>query len=233
LKKISLLLVITLLVFVPIIWFTGFFPRLAWHLPDSKVQTSPDREPSVQKDFLSACSECHSKNPALVRMHEVNRGRDCFECHQQNENFIAQRNNRPNSKQLKKRQQLEEPCKSCHSTKKPQTAKRSKKIFGRYYCSQCEHQVPAEATNCSQCQGTIKKEGTKLICSKCGQLINVSEIAKLSQRRPSNQICQRCHRRNKKWLALHETKFGTNRYVQTRDCLKCHQGHNQCGGCHF
>jgi hypothetical protein len=27
------------------------------------------------------CNECHSKNPAMVRMHEALRGRGCFDCH--------------------------------------------------------------------------------------------------------------------------------------------------------
>ncbi len=27
------------------------------------------------------CNECHSKNPAMVKMHKALKGRGCFDCH--------------------------------------------------------------------------------------------------------------------------------------------------------
>jgi len=29
----------------------------------------------------NACTECHSKNPKMVRMHEALEFKDCFQCH--------------------------------------------------------------------------------------------------------------------------------------------------------
>lgn len=59
------------------------------------------------------CNECHSKNPAMVRMHKALQGRDCFACHKIGEKLMGKAVPKDKSAQLKRR--VSDPlCIECH-----------------------------------------------------------------------------------------------------------------------
>ncbi len=65
------------------------------------------------------CTVCHSKNPAMVRMHQALRGQGCFGCHTVGENLMGTSQPKDISSQLKRRQS-DQRCLPCHS--RPTTA---------------------------------------------------------------------------------------------------------------
>jgi len=59
------------------------------------------------------CNECHSKNPAMVRMHKAVQGRDCFACHKIGEKLMGKGIPRDKTAQLQRR--VSDPlCVECH-----------------------------------------------------------------------------------------------------------------------
>jgi len=59
------------------------------------------------------CNECHSKNPAMVRMHKAVQGRDCFGCHKIGEKLMGKGIPRDKVAQMKRR--VGDPlCVECH-----------------------------------------------------------------------------------------------------------------------
>ena len=59
------------------------------------------------------CNECHSKNPALVRMHKAVQGRDCFACHKIGEKLMGKGIPRDKVAQMQRR--VSDPlCVECH-----------------------------------------------------------------------------------------------------------------------
>jgi hypothetical protein len=59
------------------------------------------------------CNECHSKNPAMVRMHKAVQGRDCFGCHKIGEKLMGKGIPKDKTTQLKRR--VSDPlCVECH-----------------------------------------------------------------------------------------------------------------------
>ena len=59
------------------------------------------------------CNECHSKNPAMVRMHKALQGRNCFDCHKMGEKLMGKGVPKDKAAQLKRR--ASEPiCFECH-----------------------------------------------------------------------------------------------------------------------
>ena len=68
---------------------------------------------AAQTAFAFQCNECHSKNPAMVRMHHAVQGRDCFACHKIGEKLMGKGIPRDKAAQLKRR--LSDPlCVECH-----------------------------------------------------------------------------------------------------------------------
>ena len=62
------------------------------------------------------CNECHSKNPAQVRMHRALQGRDCFGCHKIGEKLMGKGIPKDKSAQLTRR--AGDPlCVECHNKK--------------------------------------------------------------------------------------------------------------------
>ena len=60
------------------------------------------------------CNECHSKNPAMVRMHKAVQGRDCFACHKMGEQLMGKGIPRDKAAQMKRR--ISDPlCVECHN----------------------------------------------------------------------------------------------------------------------
>lgn len=60
------------------------------------------------------CNVCHSKNPAMVKMHTALRGQGCFGCHKVGEKLMGK--GQPKDKQsLLQRRQVEVLCLPCHT----------------------------------------------------------------------------------------------------------------------
>jgi len=64
------------------------------------------------------CTVCHSKNPAMVKMHKALQGQGCFGCHKVGAKLMGK--GQPKDKDsLLKRKATEEACRTCHGA--PQT----------------------------------------------------------------------------------------------------------------
>lgn len=60
------------------------------------------------------CNECHSKNPAMVRMHKALQGRGCFDCHKIGEKLMGK--SQPKDRDsLMKRRVADPLCVGCHT----------------------------------------------------------------------------------------------------------------------
>lgn len=59
------------------------------------------------------CKVCHSKNPAMVRMHKALQGRNCFDCHRVGEKLMGKGIPKDKAAQVKRRES-EETCFECH-----------------------------------------------------------------------------------------------------------------------
>ncbi len=59
------------------------------------------------------CNECHSKNPAMVKMHKALQGRGCFDCHKVGEKLMGKAQPKDRNSLLKRR--VADPlCFECH-----------------------------------------------------------------------------------------------------------------------
>lgn len=59
------------------------------------------------------CKVCHSKNPAMVRMHKELQGRNCFDCHRMGEKLMGKGIPKDKAAQIKRRES-EQICFECH-----------------------------------------------------------------------------------------------------------------------
>lgn len=59
------------------------------------------------------CKVCHSKNPAMVRMHKALQGRNCFDCHKMGEKLMGKGIPKDKSAQIKRRES-DPICFECH-----------------------------------------------------------------------------------------------------------------------
>lgn len=59
------------------------------------------------------CTVCHSKNPAMVKMHQALRGQSCFGCHKMGERLMGKAQPKDRDSLLKRRQ-VDELCLPCH-----------------------------------------------------------------------------------------------------------------------
>lgn len=65
------------------------------------------------------CTVCHSKNPAMVKMHRALQGQGCFGCHKVGAKLMGK--GQPKDKDsLLKRRETEEVCRACHGTPQAQ-----------------------------------------------------------------------------------------------------------------
>jgi hypothetical protein len=67
----------------------------------------------AQSALAFECNECHSKNPAMVRMHEALKGRWCFDCHRMGEKLMGKGVPKDKAAQIKRRES-EQICFECH-----------------------------------------------------------------------------------------------------------------------
>lgn len=59
------------------------------------------------------CTVCHSKNPAMVKMHTALRGQGCFGCHKVGDKLMGKSQPKDRDSLLKRRQS-DELCLPCH-----------------------------------------------------------------------------------------------------------------------
>ena len=59
------------------------------------------------------CKVCHSKNPAMVRMHKAVQGQGCFGCHKVGERLMGKRS-ASDRENLMKRRAVDALCTPCH-----------------------------------------------------------------------------------------------------------------------
>ena len=60
------------------------------------------------------CNVCHSKNPAMVRMHQALKGQSCFGCHKMGAKLMGKGLSK-DKESLLKRRQTEDVCLPCHT----------------------------------------------------------------------------------------------------------------------
>lgn len=65
------------------------------------------------------CTVCHSKNPAMVKMHQTLQNQGCFDCHKVGAKLMG-KGQPKDSESLLKRRQTEEICLPCHGTSQQQ-----------------------------------------------------------------------------------------------------------------
>jgi hypothetical protein len=165
--------------------------------------------------------KCHSKQPAMKRMHETIGFNGCGNCHSKNENLMSGRNQvDPNrTAVLAKRIGEDQACIPCHDSqgmlkKEVHSGQGIPNISGTLFCPKDKLRFSA---------------GTAL-CSKCGgSLLNINELTERSHRNPSNEICMECHRMEEVQQIRRHTIFNATKLKQ---CLDCHEGHDDCGSCH-
>jgi len=59
------------------------------------------------------CNECHSKNPAMVKMHDALKGQGCFSCHKIGEKLMGKAQPKDRDSLLKRRV-IDPLCVGCH-----------------------------------------------------------------------------------------------------------------------
>jgi hypothetical protein len=165
--------------------------------------------------------KCHSKQPAMVRMHNKIGFTGCGNCHKKDENLMSKRNEKAPGAEadLAKRKREDKYCIPCHDSQGParkenQPEKASMGISSSLYCPKDKLKFPAGSKTCSKCGGA---------------LLNVDELMERSHSSPSNEICMECHMAEEVRQIKRHTIFNNEKL---KKCLDCHTGHNDCGSCH-
>lgn len=71
------------------------------------------------------CTVCHSKNPAMVKMHTAARGQGCFGCHKVGERLMGRKQPKDRESLLARRR-TDDNCLPCHGTPAPADPARSR-----------------------------------------------------------------------------------------------------------
>ena len=164
---------------------------------------------------------CHSRNPAMKRMHEAIGFRNCGNCHARDENLMS---GKPRSAagigdRLKNRFKEDRFCVPCHNsegTVKRESSPASERmnISGTYYCPKDKLRLSAGSTSCPECGG---------------KLIDINAAMEQSRTSPSNEVCIECHLiADVNAISRHQL-FNADKL---KKCLDCHRGHDDCGSCH-
>ncbi len=164
---------------------------------------------------------CHSKQPAMRRMHEQIGIKDCGNCHKKDEDLMSKKTEKDSSVKanLAKRFRDDTFCAPCHdsqgSVKKGiQDRTTNMAISGTLYCPKDRMKFSPDSRFCSKCGGA---------------LLNINELMAQSRKTPSNGICVECHMTEEVQQIKRHAIFNNEKLKQ---CLDCHQGHNDCGSCH-
>jgi len=164
---------------------------------------------------------CHSKQPAMKRMHEAIGTTGCGNCHTKSENLMSRKDGKDSTAKadLAKRKGEDKFCGPCHDSqgaikKEIRSGKDAKGIAGTLYCPKDKLQFSADSKSCSKCGGT---------------LLNIDEVMARSRRNPSNEICTECHMAEEVRQIKRHTIFNSDKLGR---CLDCHKGHDDCSSCH-
>ncbi|MBI5418347.1 hypothetical protein HZA55_10480 [Candidatus Poribacteria bacterium] len=166
--------------------------------------------------------KCHSKNPSMVRMHEIIGFKNCGNCHKKNENLMSPKSSIKDEKLMEKLQtRIKEdkfciPCHNADGTIKKEIYKKTDvmKISDTYYCAKDRLRFPEEVNLCPKCSG---------------KLLNLNKLMAQAKANPSNSICRQCHldaevQEIDAHITFKKEKLG--------NCLDCHKDHDDCGNCH-
>ncbi len=164
---------------------------------------------------------CHSKQPAMKRMHEMTGKTGCGNCHTKDENLMSKREGKdPAAKANTERRQKEDRlCVPCHSkkegiAKEAGLNKDAMGISGTLYCPKDKLKLPPDSKRCPKCSGP---------------LLNMDALMATSAQSPSNDICMNCHLSEEIQQIKRHTIFNNEKL---KKCLDCHTGHSDCGNCH-
>lgn len=164
---------------------------------------------------------CHSKQPAMKRMHETTGMTVCGNCHKKNENLMSKRgkDDIAGKASLAKRIREDTSCVPCHDS---QGVIKNDVLFNTsamsiadtLYCPKDKLKLPPSNKSCPICGGI---------------LLNINEMMARSRSNPSNEVCKECHmveevQQIKRHSIFNHEKLGK--------CLDCHAGHDDCGSCH-
>jgi hypothetical protein len=165
--------------------------------------------------------KCHSKQPAIKRMHETNGFAGCGNCHTKNEDLMSRKDPPDPGKKavLAKRIREDAFCVPCHDSngsvkKEVHADKREMSLSGTSFCPKDKLRFASSTKACSKCGGP---------------LINISQVMAISSKNPSNEICIGCHAMEEVIQIGRHTIFNNNKLSK---CLDCHKGHDDCGSCH-
>lgn len=179
--------------------------------------------PSAFAQMNSAKMECkcHSKKPAMKHMHEAIGFSGCGNCHTKNENLMSGRNAvDPNRKAtLSKRIREDKFCIPCHDSqggvkKEILAGRKSLDISNTLFCPKDKLRFPSGLGSCPKCGGN---------------LLNINAVMEKSRQNPSNEICIECHGMDEAPQIRRHAIFNA---TKLRQCLDCHQGHEDCASCH-
>ncbi|MBS3909117.1 MAG: hypothetical protein KGZ93_05775 [Actinobacteria bacterium] len=197
-------------------------------------------EVAAPSGAMPACV-CHSKKPAMVKMHDALDGEDCGKCHSSKENLMDPGRPASSKQALEQRRINEVICADCHRDGKTVVKKRPKdktKISNALFCPKCKKQLSPADADCGDCGGKLEAAGDGWACTACGPLVDIDKVAAMSKEKPSNDICAMCHYDRQELAATHRNIGAFDKSVTTvagglSNCLACHESHNQCGECHF
>lgn len=165
--------------------------------------------------------KCHSKQPAMRRMHKLIGMTGCGNCHKKDENLMSKKNEQDSTAKvdLAKRIREDKLCIPCHDSqgaikKAIYSEKNTMGISGMLYCPKDKLTFSPDNQSCSKCGGA---------------LLNIDELMARSRRSPSNEICMECHRMEEVRQIKRHTIFNNDKLEK---CLDCHKGHDDCGSCH-
>jgi len=90
--------------------------------------------------------------------------------------------------------------------------------------------VLSGSTYCPKCK--IRGDKDWKVCPKCGgPLIDLYKLMRHSAVNPDHRICRQCHFMEGDLQKTHIANVG-DEFASEQDCLECHEGHNECSGCH-
>ena len=164
---------------------------------------------------------CHSRQPAMKHMHETIGFTGCGNCHSKDENLMSPggKADPKRKERLASRIQTDKFCIPCHDShgavkKDILSSQEAMSITGTLFCP----------------KDKLRFEPGMVSCSKCGgPLIDINQIMEISRKSPSNEICIRCHAIEEVRQIERHTIFNS---TKLKECLDCHQGHDDCGACH-
>lgn len=189
-----------------------------------KTGEQPD-EVSASANKAPVECVCHSKDPAILQMHQALGMRDCSPCHLGNENLMAKGTEKTADQKTatQARKRSDPICLECHRAGGEVKVEKSK-VSGNWFCPTCQKQYS---------QSEAVKKIQDFYCPVVGQmLVDIDKIIKQSSKKPRNELCIACHPIESTLKRKH-VKVLASSGKQLDDCLACHESHTKCGKCHL